>query len=249
MIIYIMIALVIASFLAWMLIKNGIVRFIVGSIALLALLVSVLAVTANFANHWGMKQVTTTQTKRIYTAGDVTSPAGTLIVKRLGTKADRYVLVYRTKADAKKATAHFVPDQADIENSIKKSATYKQGDVKHATVTTSTKRWTWQSDTYKWLLNIGDQDGELISQKSRVVVPAKTWAVMTAEQAAKLGKQQAKMTKAEQAAQVTQMQQAIAKLTAGYMQKHPQATKAQVNTFVKEQTAILMVSAINAKLK
>lgn len=187
MIIYVIFALVIVTILAWTLISNRPLRWTVGILSALALVGTIGVMSANFTNHYGMKKVTTTTTRRIYSAAGSKSPAGVLVTKQLGTKSGRYVLVYADTPNGK-ATAHFVPKQKHITTAVKQHVTYRTANVKQATLKTTTTRWEWKNDRAKFWLNVGDQAGELVSQYRTVTIPKDTWLAVTPNQMKKLQK-------------------------------------------------------------
>ena len=187
MLIIVIFILVAAVILSWTLIKQRWLRYTVGLLMSLALISSITILTLNFTDHFGMEKVTTSKTSQIYSAGGDKSPAGILIAKEIGTKSDRYVLIYSDKT-SKKATAHFTPNNKNVVNAVKKHATYRQTEGTKASVTIKTTRWKWKNKTYKNWLNVGAQAGELYKQSSTVKVPKKTWLVLTPEQMQKLQK-------------------------------------------------------------
>lgn len=228
--------------------KNRWWRWTSSAIMVIALLASAAMIVANTTYHWGLKTKTTTTSHRIYSAGSSQSPAGMLITKELGTDSGRYVLMYKDTATAKKAQAHFVPNTANTVKAVKQRATYRQVAGKQATVTTTTKRWVWQSSTAKFWLKIGTTPNLLISRRSVVTVPKQTWLVVTATQAQQLAKLQKSMTATQQAAQATTLKAALKTKLGHYIQKHPQATKAQQQAYLQQQTAILTVQQLQKQL-
>lgn len=186
MIIYLIFILAVLVILSWTMIKNRALRWTVGIITSLCLLGASGILTLTFTDtHLGMHKVTTTTTSKVYSATGNQSPANILIAKRLGTKADRYVLVYRDSAAVKKATTHGVPNQDHIASTVKKKTTYKLTNGTSATATTKTTRWEWKNKTTKFWLNVG-QGGTLVSKKTVVKVPKTTWLVLSPSQVKQL---------------------------------------------------------------
>ncbi|WP_019785059.1 DUF4811 domain-containing protein [Streptococcus sobrinus] len=175
-----------ATFVNWMLISKASLRYLLGILSMAILGLSVYFLTDHFLNHTGMKVETTTTTQQIYSAGDPSQAYGMIIYKNLGTKTDNKVIIYRNQKDDKKATSHFVPDKKDAIEAVKKSADFELADVKQAQVKTTTKRYVWKSQTAKRLYGFGGENKELVSQKSVVQLPKKTWLALTPDQAKKL---------------------------------------------------------------
>lgn len=175
-----------ATFGSWMLLSSKALRYGLGLLSLLVLAGSVYLLTDHFVNHTGMTVENRVVTQKIYTAGDSKLPYGVLVYKDLGSKASSKVLVYRAGKEDKDAKAHFIPDTKHATEAVKKTATYQLADVKEAQVKTTTKRYVWKSKTAKLLYGFGGESGELVSQKSVVQVPKKTWLVLSQDQAKKL---------------------------------------------------------------
>lgn len=200
MIIYIIFGLAVVTILCWTMIKPRALRWICGIIASACLIGSAGVLTMTFTDsHLGMHKVTTTTTSKIYSATGNQSAANILIAKRLGTDSNRYVLVYRDSANAKKTTTHGVPDTDHIASAVKKKTTYKLTNGTTATATTKTTYWEWKNKTVKFWLNMG-QGHTLVSKKTVVKVPKKTWVVLSPSQVKQL---QAKLKAAAASGQTT----------------------------------------------
>ncbi|VDG20407.1 hypothetical protein MUDAN_BIHEEGNE_02016 [Lactiplantibacillus mudanjiangensis] len=247
MIIVLLIITAVLAIVGWTAPKSWTTRIIAGSFGLVLTLGVVIMLTLNFTHHWGMQKVTTTTTKRIYTAGQTSSPAGILVVKPLGTAKDTYIMVYRHKPTQKQATAHFVPNTKQLVNAAKTTAVYHYASVKHATITTKTTRWQWRSKNFKRLLNVGDQSGELVQKQATVKLPKKTWIALTATQIKRVQKSQ-KSTPSSTASQAA-LKQVLTKKVAQYMKEHPTATTTQLKAYQQELTAELAIKSIKATLK
>lgn len=243
MILYILIALTLLTFVSWLLIKNKGLRLALGSISTAALVVAVVAVSMHLYDHWGMVQTTTSKEQTIYTAGDLNSPAGLLIVSEVGTDSDNYAMVFRDASDASEAATHFVPNQKDIVNAVKKSADYTTGAVDEATAKTETTTWTWKSDFFKGLFSLMDND-ELVSEKTTVTVPEDTWVVLTSDQAKKLSQLQSTTTSEEQAATQQQLQATVQNSVAQYIAQNPNATADEIASYTTKATATAAANAI-----
>ena len=202
MIIYLIFLLVIVVILSWTLINNRTWRWLIDLTSSIALVAAVSIMTLNFSDHYGMKKETIVETHQIYSATGDQSPMQIMVAKQLGTKSKHWVMVYRD-SQAVKASTHFVPQKKHIVETVKKQSTLKKANVDHATVKTTTVRWEWKNDTAKFWLNIGDQAGELVSQKSVVTVP-ENWQVLSPSQLKQLKKKMAAQQSAQKQALVAQ---------------------------------------------
>ncbi|MCM0583356.1 DUF4811 domain-containing protein [Weissella diestrammenae] len=183
MMILVMAVLAVFTFYAFIFVKNQIAREVLGFTGVLLLLGAVGLTTLNFNAHWGMKKVTTTQTKNIYSAAPDQLPVKLLITQEIGTKADDYVMVYRDNANDKQAKAHFVPNKSDMNQLIHTIARYEFKAVNQATVTTETTRWRFDSDLSRWLFGFTGIDGSLVKKEHLVTLPKQGWQAMTAKEA------------------------------------------------------------------
>ena len=202
MIIYLIFLLAIVVILSWTLINNRTWRWLIGLTSSIALVAAVSIMTLNFSDHYGMKKETIVETHQIYSAAGDQSPMQIMVAKQLGTKSKHWVMVY-CDSQAVKASTHFVPQKMHIVETVKKQSTLKKANVDHATVKTTTVRWEWKNDTAKFWLNIGDQAGELVSQKSVVTVP-ENWQVLSPSQLKQLKKKMAAQQSAQKQALMAQ---------------------------------------------
>jgi len=225
-------------------------RTITGTISLVLLLVTAIAMAANFNDHYGMKKVTTTTTHEIYSAGGSKVPAGMLMAQSIGSKSNNYVLVYADKQNGK-AKPHFAPNQKHIIEAVKKSATYKVADVDKATLTTKTTRWEWRNEFFKLMFAVGGEGHSLAKQSAVVTVPKDTWVVMTPAQAKQVQKQQATAAadSAAMQAQQAQMQAGVQAKVQAFMQAHPKASAQEVKDYTAQTTAALTANALKAMIK
>ncbi|SBA83733.1 Uncharacterised protein [Staphylococcus aureus] len=79
------IVLTLCTFVSWLLIPHKITRYILGTLFTLALTLTIIGITANMTNHWGMeKKVITSNKKEIFTGGPKNNPANILIINEIG---------------------------------------------------------------------------------------------------------------------------------------------------------------------
>ena len=250
MIIIVLAVFAVLTYISWFYIKSAPTRLVMGLISFALLGATVLLLTANIKSHYGMKNVTTTTEKTIYSAGGSKSPAGMLITQELGTKSGNYVMIYADSEDGK-AKPHFVPNKKNMAEAINKKATYKTADVDKATVKTVTTRREWKNDFFKWLLDFGGEGHSLVKQTSTVTVPKNTWVVLSAQQAKQVTAKQkaAGQDKAAAAAQQKQMRDAIQAKVAAYMKDNPKASANDVANYSHEATAEMTADAMKKMLK
>lgn len=250
MIIIVLAVLAALTYISWFYIKSTPTRIVAGLISFGLLTATVLLLTANVNSHYGMKNVTTTTEKTIYSAGGSKSPAGMLITQELGTKSGNYVMIFADREDGK-AKPHFVPNKKKMVEAVHKTATYKIADVDKATIKTVTTRREWQNDFFKWLLDFGGEGHSLVKQTTTVTVPKNTWVVLSAKQAKQVTAKQkaASQNKAAAAAQQKQMRDAIQAKVAAYIKANPKASANDIANYSKEATAEMTASAMKQMLK
>lgn len=213
LIILLVIVFMVGTFFGFMFIPNRLARWLVGSFCFLLLVASVTMLTLHIKDSWGMKEVTTATSQRIYTAGDKTAPYGVLIKSEIGKNTNNYVFVYRQNKTSDKPEANFKPDEKHISEAIKKTATYELVADTKAMVTTQTTRRVWSSNFYKSLFSVGGEENELVKQHATISVPKNTWLVLTQDQVKKLS-QEAPVMKKQMAEQVAADPQKEAQLAA-----------------------------------
>ena len=182
MIILMILLALILVFCSWMFIKKTTLRWVIGICSLVLLSGSVFLFTDHVLNYTGMTIETKKTTKPIYSAGKTDLSYGILVQQEIGTDSRNYVLVYRNDKQATKPTAHFKPDFDHPAETVKYFSTYNYTNSDQASVTTTVKRYRWDSNVAKLLYGFYGEDGQLVSSKSVVSVPKKTWLVVNQQQ-------------------------------------------------------------------
>lgn len=212
MIILIIALFTVCTLISFFFIKHVKLRWLCGCLSVLFLTGSVVLLLGNFAWNWGTKEVITTTTRPVYTAGSTNAAYGILVKTEIGKASGNYAFTYRSSKNGKVDT-HFVPDTSNIIAADKKSATYQMTSSSMASVKTVTTRRKFSSDLMSLLFKIGGGQNMLIKQKTTVNVPEKTWLVLTDAQAKELtakGPQLEDAAKAQVAKEQAQVQAAIA---------------------------------------
>lgn len=169
----------IAFFLAIMFSSNQRSRAIWGTILGIIFVGSTLMITANFHDHWGMKKVTTTQTRQIYSPRQLPI----ILYQPVGTSGKDDVYLYYTSPRQTKPQ-HTKADEYTHNRIIRTNST-------KATLTTSVTRWRYQNSFYKFLFAGSKMDGNLVARHNTFSYP-KNYAKLTVKQAQAMQKQAAK---------------------------------------------------------
>lgn len=176
MILWIIILFVILTFVSWLVINKPVLKWVCGIISTLVLIASIVGLSMNMNDHYGMKKVTKVTTTEVHSITPEISPVKAVAVKKIGT--DNYVLVYKDKATDEKPSAHFVPNKKDIVESVKQRSTYRDDKGQKAYVKTSKTTWEYSSKLMKNLFDVGHETKEnTVSIKNEMIVP-NNWQVI-----------------------------------------------------------------------
>ncbi|XUB36608.1 hypothetical protein IGI41_001605 [Enterococcus sp. DIV0876] len=148
---------------------------------------SLVALMANLTYHFGMEKEVASKTTALVSSGD-SDNFDLLLYQPLGDGTEK---VYLYKTDA----AQDEPKQTGTD----KVTNVVETGADKAQLTTDTTRWVYQSDFYRFLFGIADNDGEFIERTNTFSVPD-AWEVLSVDQAKKLAalaKEQADTMKTE----------------------------------------------------
>ena len=213
----------IAFFAAIMFSPSNRTRWLLGMISGLIFVGSTLMITANFHDHWGMKQVTTTKTQKIYSTSSQMQLA---LYQPVGTSGKDNVYIYQTKPRQK------TPQHTQANEFTTNRLVWTDSD--QASLTVKETRWRFKNDFYKVLFAGSKMDGHLISRTNTFRYP-KTFVKISVKQAQAL-KKQAKALKSP-AAQAQLKTQAAAYVTAKIQaakQQNPDLTEAQLQKLTQQ---------------
>lgn len=206
----------IAFFAAIMFSPSNRTRWLLGMISGLIFVGSTLMITANFHEHWGMKQVTTTKTQKIYSTSSQMQLA---LYQPVGTSGKDNVYIYQTKPRQK------TPQHTQANEFTTNRLVWTDSD--QATLTVKETRWRFKNDFYKVLFAGSKMDGNLVSRTNTFRYP-KTFVKISVKQAQALKSPAAQaQLKAQAAAYVTARVQAA-------KQQNPNLTEAQLQKLTQQ---------------
>lgn len=191
----------IAFFVCFVYIKPVIWRTVGTLLALVFLIPSLLMINLNDHDHFGMKKVTTTTTKVIYSA-DPTGKMNMMLYQNIGTKGTENTQIYATKKGQKKP-GHTQVNENTF-NHVKSTA------ASTATLTTKETRWVYKNNTTKLWFNVANNNHELIKRTNTFHLP-NDWVHLSTTQAKQLKAQMAKQQTPAAQAQVKQQAAAFVK--------------------------------------
>ena len=213
----------IAFFAAIMFSPSNRTRWLLGMISGLIFVGSTLMITANFHEHWGMKQVTTTKTQKIYSTSSQMQLA---LYQQVGTSGKDNVYVYQTKPRQK------TPQHTQANEFTTNRLVWTDSD--QATLTFKETRWRFKNDFYKVLFAGSKMDGHLISRTNTFRYP-KTFVKISVKQAQTLKKQaQALKSPTAQAQLKTQAAAYVTAKIQAAKQQNPDLTEAQLQKLTQQ---------------
>lgn len=198
-------------------------RWLLGMIFGLIFVGSTLMITANFHEHWGMKQVTTTKTQKIYSTSSQMQLA---LYQPVGTSGKDNVYIYQTKPRQK------TPQHTQANEFTTNRLVWTDSD--QATLTVKETRWRFKNDFYKVLFAGSKMDGNLVSRTNTFRYP-KTFVKISVKQAQALKKQaQALKFPAVQAQLKTQAAAYVTARVQAAKQQNPDLTEAQLQKLTQQ---------------
>lgn len=213
----------IAFFAAIMFSPSNRTRWLLGMISGLIFVGSTLMITANFHEHWGMKQVTTTKTQKIYSTSSQMQLA---LYQQVGTSGKDNVYVYQTKPRQK------TPQHTQANEFTTNRLVWTDSD--QATLAFKETRWRFKNDFYKVLFAGSKMDGHLISRTNTFRYP-KTFVKISVKQAQALKKQaQALKSPTAQAQLKTQAAAYVTAKIQAAKQQNPDLTEAQLQKLTQQ---------------
>ena len=213
----------IAFFAAIMFSPSNRTRWLLGMISGLIFVGSTLMITANFHDHWGMKQVTTTKTQKIYSTSSQMQLA---LYQQVGTSGKDNVYIYQTKPRQK------TPQHTQANEFTTNRLVWTDSD--QASLTVKETRWRFKNDFYKVLFAGSKMDGHLISRTNTFRYP-KTFVKISVKQAQALKKQaQALKSPTAQAQLKTQAAAYVTAKIQAAKQQNPDLTEAQLQKLTQQ---------------
>ncbi|MBS9335279.1 DUF4811 domain-containing protein [Fructobacillus sp. M1-13] len=174
MIIWIIAAFVLLTFLSLFMIPKAWLRYLLTALFGGLTVVSVALLTANMDSHFGMEKTTTTTTKQVYAMTPEQSPIKAVTSKKIG--RDNAVLVYKDQPSDKEAKAHFAPDTKNMVATSKIRSSAEKTNTSSAQVKTVITNWTYKSDFWEFLF-AHKNDDNTVSVRHHLQVP-ENWQII-----------------------------------------------------------------------
>lgn len=199
-------------------------------VMVLSIITSIVFLIKNDHDHFGMHNVTTTKTTRIYSASP-SKQMPLMLYKSVGTADKHRVYVYKTSADAKK-TSHTTA-KLTTHNVVKKTS------GRNRIVTQKTYR-EYRSGAMKFWFGWADNGHQLVKETNTIYLKH-NWETLSTTQAKKL--QKLAKSKSYQAKQKKAATAYVKKQVTAAMTKDPTMSQAQQQKLTKQATAAYQAKA------
>ncbi|MFQ9706900.1 MAG: DUF4811 domain-containing protein [Limosilactobacillus pontis] len=225
-------------FLSIMFVQGRIPRIILATITGLVFIGSTALMTLNYSHHFGMHQVTTTTSRRIY---PVNAKMPLALYQPVGTSGKDDVYIYKAKPTQTK------PSHTQANEYTHSQVKWKQSGTPR--LVTTTTRWRFKNNFYKILYAWSGMDGTLVKRTNTLEYP-RAYVLLTTKQAKQL--QARAKSPAGQQAQAMARQQGQAYVTGrvqAAMVKNPHMTAAQIRTVAQQAEQEFQAKMVRALLK
>lgn len=213
MLIYLSFLTAVGLYLCSMFLKKG--RRVGVTIFAVLFILCTAGVTANYSHHWGMKKITTTTTKKIYSAAGQQLPIN--LYQPVGTSGKDNVYLYKTEINQKK------PSHTQA-NELTYSTDRNTSSNQPRIVTTET-RWRYQNGFYKALFMGSGINNKLVHRQNVLYYP-KGYVKVSVKEASQLKKMMASQNSpAAHAAMKQQANAYISQKVAAAKTNNPQKIK------------------------
>ncbi|WEV38863.1 DUF4811 domain-containing protein [Lactobacillus sp. ESL0680] len=203
-----------AAFISYIFIKTPKWRITATIISAVILISSLVFLTLNSHEHYGMHQVTTTKTVQVYPAS-AKNGLNMVLYKPVGTNGKETVVVYKKTLDQKKPSHTQANELTAANNRVKRVA----GNT--ATLKVKETRWRFDSSAAKLWFGVSGLENKLVKRSNTFYLP-KTWFYLSTDQVKAMQKKMAAMkSKAAQQKLKQQAQQYVMAQIKQAMMKNP----------------------------
>ncbi|MRN06665.1 DUF4811 domain-containing protein [Lactobacillus sp. 0.1XD8-4] len=205
-------------FACMMFIQRKKLRILLATITGIIFIGSTTLMTLNYSHHFGMHQVTTTTSKRIYSASNSSMPLA--LYQPIGKSGQDDVYLYNTKQRQK------TPDHTQANEYTNSKIKWTKNTTPRL-VTTET-RWQYKNNFYKVLYAWSGMDNTLVKRTNTLEYP-QSYVKITTNQAKKLNKlANSSAGKQMQAQSLAQGRAFVTAKVQAAMAKNPQMTASQI---------------------
>lgn len=236
MIVITLVICVILAFVFYVYLSNRVLANSLTALAIIGLLTSIFFMVKNDHDHYGLHNVTTTSTQKIYSA----SPSKQLpmmIYQPIGSANKHQVYVYKTSANAKK-TSHTAA-KVTTKNVIKRTT----GDNR---IVTKKVHREYKNKLYRFWFGLSGNGHKYVKETNTIYLN-KNWTVLSATQAKQLQKRAS--SKAYQAKQKTAATAYVKQQVMAAMMKNPTMSAAEQKKVTQQAAAAYQAKAMQQLIK
>lgn len=236
MIVITLVICVILAFVFYVYLSNRVLANSLTALAIIGLLTSIFFMVKNDHDHYGLQNVTTTSTQKIYSA----SPSKQLpmmIYQPIGSANKHQVYVYKTSANAKK-TSHTAA-KVTTKNVIKRTT----GDNR---IVTKKVHREYKNELYRFWFGLSGNGHKYVKETNTIYLN-KNWTVLSATQAKQLQKRAS--SKAYQAKQKTAATAYVKQQVMAAMMKNPTMSAAEQKKVTQQAAAAYQAKAMQQLIK
>lgn len=223
MIIILMLLGAIGVFISVMFTKRMSTRVIFALISGIVFVASTALMTVNYSHHFGMHQVTTTRTRRIYSASNSTMPLA--IYQPVGKNGQDDVCIYNTKKHQQKP--HHTPANEYTHNRL------RHINGTQARLITKETRWRYNGNWARILFAGSGMDGNLVKRTNTFEYP-QAYVKLSTKQAQRLAQAAKKNDQQKQAAVQQQGRAYVSNHLKAAMAKNPQMSTKQIRQLTQQ---------------
>ncbi|WP_318766853.1 DUF4811 domain-containing protein [Lactiplantibacillus carotarum] len=233
MILVLLVLSTVALFLSFIYVHRTALRMGLTLVFGVLLITSLVFVSKNDAQHYGMVKKTTTTTTTLASAGS-SKQMDLLLYQSIGTADKHRVYIYKNTASQKKVS-HTKAD-TKVANKVKTTTATPK-------IVTKTTRWSYKNNTMKFWFGIADNNHQLI-KKTNYFYVNKSWVVLSTTQA----KQFSKLMKQQQATLKARAKVYVQNQVKAAMVKDPTMSQTEIAKISKAAAAQYQANAIQSML-
>lgn len=234
MILILLVASTLALFLSFIYVHRTALRMTLTIIFGALMLVSIVFISLNDSQHYGMVKTTTTATTSLKSASS-SKQMDLLLYQSVGTADKHRVYIYKTTTNQKKVS--HTTASVKTANQVKTTTATPK-------LVTKTTRWTYKNNAMKFWFGLANNDKQLIKRTNYFYVK-KSWAVLSTTQA----KQFSKLMKQQQATLKARATVYVQNQVKAAMVKNPTMSQAQLAQVQKAAAAQYQANAIQSMIK
>lgn len=236
MIVITLVICAVLAFVFYVYLSNRVLANSLTILAIIGLLTSIFFMVKNDHDHYGLHNVTTTSTQKIYSASP-SKQMPMMLYQSIGTANKHQVYVYKTSATAKK-TSH-TKAKVTTTNVVKRTTGANR-------IVTKKVYREYKNNKYSFWFGLSGNGHQYVKETNTIYIN-KNWTVLSASQAKKLQKMAS--SKAFKAKQKTAATAYVKQQVMAAMTKNPTMSSAEQKKLTQEAAAAYQAKAMQQLIK